>query len=91
MQSVRAKNSIELSKLGIDGAHFSNEQIAALAKYKKHCDVVKLNLESTKKTLKKCKDRGAPVKQWWSDPYLVIGGMAVSLSVGVIVGVLIKK
>lgn len=70
---------------------FSQSEIGALANYKKACDVCKLDLKDTKETLQKCVDHGAPASAWWADPKIVIGGFAVSLGVGALIGAIIAK
>ena len=70
---------------------FSGHEIKSLANFKKKCDVCKLDLADTKKTLQKCVDHGAPATAWWADPKIVIGGFAVSLGVGALIGVALSK
>lgn len=84
-QSVRAQSSTnELSC-------FTPQEISHLAAFKKSCDVCKLDLADTKKAFDKCVDAGAPAKAWWADPKLVVGGFAISLSVGALLGVVLSK
>lgn len=96
--STRAEESISGETL-IDGVKpqpsgyscFSPEDIGHLATYKKTCDVCKYDLRATKSTLQNCIDHGAPATKWWADPNIVIGGFAISLSLGVMLGVMLDK
>lgn len=66
-------------------------EIKDLAAFKKSCDVCRLDLKSTQNTLKKCVDHGAPATAWWADPKIVVGGIAISLGLGAIIGMAIAK
>ena len=69
---------------------YSKDEIGALANYKKSCDVCKMNLKDTEITLNKCIDAGAPATKWWADPKFVVGGFALSFTVGAILGLVLK-
>jgi hypothetical protein len=70
---------------------FSPVEMSYLAAYKKSCDVCTRDLKDTKGTLGKCIDGGASATRWWADPTFIIGGFAVSLSLGIVAGVLLAK
>ena len=70
---------------------FSPDEIKSLAAFKKSCDVCRLDLNDTKSTLQKCIDHGAPATAWWADPKIVIGGFAVSIGIGALIGVALSK
>ena len=70
---------------------FSADEIKSLATYNKSCDVCKLDLNDTRTTLEKCVDHGAPATAWWADPKIVIGGFAISIGVGALIGVALSK
>lgn len=70
---------------------FTPQEISHLAKYKKSCDVCKLDLADTKKAFDKCVNAGAPATAWWADPKLVVGGFAISFGFGALLGVVLSK
>lgn len=70
---------------------FDQKDISNLATFKKRCDVLKLDLKDTQSTLQKCIDHGAPASAWWADPKIVIGGFAISVGVGALIGAAIAK
>lgn len=67
-----------------------DQMLADLAAFKKNCDVMKLDLASTKNTLNQCVDSGKPSQNWWANPTYVLGGMAVSFSLGALLVFAIK-
>lgn len=73
-----------------DSTCFDLVEMKSLATYKKSCDVCKLDLEDTNKTLSACAAVGSSEEKWWSDPKFVIGGFVVSFSVGVALATLLR-
>lgn len=69
---------------------FDAGEMKDLANYKMGCDVCKANLRDTEATLQKCISAGAPATKWWADPKFVVGGFALSFSVGLVVGLISK-
>ncbi len=69
---------------------FDAGEIKDLANYKKNCDLCKLNLADTQATLDKCVSAGSPAAKWWADPKIVVGGFALSFTLGAVVGLLAK-
>lgn len=69
---------------------FDSGEMKDLANYKKSCDLVKVNLIDTEKTLSECVNSEPCVGKWWADPQFVVGGFALSFTVGIIAGMLVK-
>lgn len=68
---------------------YSDEEVHSLAVFKKSCDVVKLNFETCKDSLKECSENGE-CGSFWKGPTVIIGGMAVSFMVGALVVALLN-
>lgn len=66
-------------------------ELKDLAAFKKSCDVCKLNLKDTQAAYQVCVDQGAPATAWWADPKIVIGGFAITLGLGALIGVALSK
>jgi len=86
MQSAKAeKNSGYVTPSG--ATCYDQDEMKDLASFKKSCDVCKLDLKDTTNTLGECVNYNP--SKWWNDPKLIIGGFVVSLSVGIVAGLLI--
>jgi len=72
------------AEICLDGPALEN-----LRGYKTKCDLCQADLLDTRATLKTCADAGKPSSDWWADPKIVVGGMVVTLSLGVLLGVLV--
>lgn len=82
----------EMVKAENDPGHicFDDEQLKDLRGYKNKCDLCQADLLDTRAALTACKNAGKPENSWWADPEIVIGGLAISLSFGVLIGVLVS-
>ena len=70
---------------------YGPQQVSALAVYKKACDVCKLDLSDTQKALDRCYQNGKPSTDWWAAPTVIVGGMALSVSLGVLIGIAVSR
>lgn len=86
IEKTKASESLQIPAPNPSGfSCFSPIEIRNLAEFKKSCDVCKLDLKDTKKTLQTCVDHGAPATAWWADPKIIVGGFAVSFGLGAII------
>ena len=69
---------------------YDKEEMSSIANFKKGCDLCQMNLKDTEITLNKCIDAGSPATKWWADPKFVVGGFALSFTLGAIVGLVVK-
>lgn len=65
----------------------NDNDLKNLRGYKNMCDTCKMDLRDTKAAYQGCIDAGKPAHDWWADPRIVVGGVVVSFSVGLLIGV----
>lgn len=74
-----------------NGLFLNESDLKDLAAYKKNCDVLNLNLQSTESKLNKCIASGSDSSYFLKQQNLVIGGFVVSFGVGLALGALLIK
>ena len=65
---------------------FNTQEISQLASFKKDCDVCQLDLNACKNTMSAVVEGELPAVQWYQQPEIIIGGMVVTFSLGILVG-----
>jgi len=68
----------------------SLEDQNSLAKFIIRCEKNSADLDSYKKAYDDCRNAPGSYESWWQNPYVIVGGLSVSLATGVLLGVLLK-
>lgn len=68
---------------------FSEEEIGALAKYRKSCELLRLNYESTQSAFEKALAQREPSP--WNDKVLVTSSVVVAFAIGLLAGSQIRR
>lgn len=59
---------------------------AALANFIISCERKEANLAAYKAAYEDCLEAPGSTVSWWQNPYVIVGGVSVSLTVGILIG-----
>ena len=89
MQSIAGEITVG-KNLTLTEECYGQDELDALSATLKACDVEHLDLISYKKSYEDCLNTPRAAEAWWQNPVVVVSGISIGFSVGILLTLLVK-